>query len=97
MVSRTTEQFYSRGACLKKHHSNDPDGGFKLIGDTITPGFLFSGWIYSPSDRSKDGIADRIAIEDKNNNGYGFIVAHFNDWVGIEKRDNGNGNTIRKT
>lgn len=81
------------GACsLKKIAHNDPNGGYKLINRTLKPSFCFSGWIFRPSDFD-GGPADRVALEDDNGNGYGFLVRHeMNDcFVFIEKREDGIG------
>jgi len=79
--------------CLKKDNKNDPHGGFKIIGTKIGLGFIFSGWIYRPSNQP-GGKGDRLAIEDSQFNGYGFAVAHGSNFVSIERRDQGLPTTI---
>lgn len=74
--------------CLKKDITNDPHGGFKIIGRKIGLGFVFSGWIYRPSSQ-KGGKGDRIAIEDESFNGYGFAIAHGANYIAIERREFG--------
>ena len=66
----------------------DPDGGFREIDSVIRRGFVFSGWIYSPSGRPQ-GKADRLAIEDSAHNGYGFSVNLTDGKFCIERRENG--------
>jgi len=86
-------QTHSGNSCLKKINNNDPNGGFKKIGRKINLGFIFTGWIYRPSDL-QGGANDRIAIEDENHNGYGFAVRHNAKSANIERRDNGTGAMI---
>lgn len=74
--------------CLKKDGNNDPHGGFRSVGKTFGLGFVFSGWIFRPSSK-KGGKGDRIAIEDKSFNGYGFSIAHGGKFLVIERRDSG--------
>ena len=88
-VSITDERAYSLKTCLKKDGDYDPHGGYKEIGKEISPGFIFSGWIYAPTERGKDAHGDRIAIEDKEFNGYGFAVVHGGKFIEIERRENG--------
>ncbi len=91
MVSHSKEQQYIGAYSLKKSDHGDPNGGFRKIketGENIDRGFVFSGRIYSPSVRDA-GPADRLAIEDSNNNGYGFNVNLTAKRVVIERRDNG--------
>lgn len=55
---------------------------------------IFSGKIYRPS-KHKDGIADRLAIEDENSNGYGFFAGR-NGKLAIEKRTRGEPSTLKE-
>lgn len=87
-VSHVSQVSRTGRFCLKKDGEGDPSGGFRQIGRSISPGFLFSGWIYRP-DRRTRGNGDRIAIENEEGNGYGFTVAHFQDQIWIEKRTGG--------
>jgi hypothetical protein len=89
IISHTSDVSHTGRFCLKKDGEGDPSGGFRQIGRSISPGFLFSGWIYRP-DRRTRGNGDRIAIESEQGNGYGFTVAHFQDQIWIEKRTGGN-------
>jgi hypothetical protein len=73
---------------LKKSDNNDPNGGWKEIGRSVGPGFAFSGWIYRPVKQG-GGQADRLAIEDSRNNGYGFAVDRARNTAYIERRDIG--------
>jgi len=94
MISRDTENSYSFRACLRKHNRPDPHGGYKLIGGEIVPDILFSGWLYRPSNVETLGTAERLALEDRNYDGYGFYVSHGINRVGIERRHNGNEESI---
>jgi len=94
-ISITDETSYSLKHCLKKDGASDPHGGYKKIGRTISANFVFSGWIYAPFNRGKDAYGDRIAIEDKEFNGYGFAVAHGGKFIEIERREHGIGQTIK--
>ncbi len=93
-VARSKDvQAHSGKFCLKKQNNNDPHGGFKRIGQKLGLGFIFSGWIYRPSNQS-GGKGDRIAIEDAEFNGYGFGIAHASNFVEIERRDKGAATSI---
>ncbi|WP_022665459.1 hypothetical protein [Desulfospira joergensenii] len=60
--------------CLKKTGFNDPNGGIKEF-KKVGRGLLFSGWLHRPSS-SDGGPADRLSIEDRDGNGYGFAIRH---------------------
>ncbi len=87
-VSRSDENSWSGKYSLKKDKNPDPYGGYRLIGKKIKPPFLFCGWIYR-SDIAEGRWADRLAIEDENNNGYGFSISHGNRVSAIERREGG--------
>jgi hypothetical protein len=76
----SSERSYSGSHSFKKIIHNDPSGAYRLIDKTLKTGFCFSGWIYRPSNFS-GGENDRIALEDKNGNGYGFLVGHRKDYT----------------
>ena len=84
------QKSHSGSYSFKKRLHNDPDGAYKLIERTLKPNFCFSGWVYRPSD-FRGGQNDRIALEDKNGNGYGFMVGHQEEYTifCIERRTNG--------
>lgn len=90
-VSLSNEIVPKRGKyCLKKElHHDRVGGGFKNLRKSIGLGIVFSGWIYRPSNSSSTSLGDRLAIEDKNNNGYGFSVDHRLEAIWIERRDKG--------
>ncbi len=81
--------------CLKKEHRNDPHGGYKIIGKSIGLGFIFSGWLFRPSGKP-GGQGDRLAIEDMEFNGYGFLVDHGANFAVIERRGKGIASEISK-
>lgn len=93
-VYKTSEKSRSGTYSLKKEANTDPHGGYLLIGKKIEPPFIFSGWVYR-SDIANGRWADRIALEDENNNGYGFAVSHGNKLTFIEQRNNGKGQVLR--
>jgi len=86
-------QAHSGNSCLKKQDHNNPHGGFKRIGRKINLGFIFSGWIYRPSNQP-GGKGDRLAIEDAEFNGYGLSIGHSRGIAHIERRDKGSATTI---
>lgn len=88
-VFHSDEYAHNGKFSLKKSGFNDPNGGFKRT-KKIKRGFIFSGWIYRPS-QGDGGPADRLAIEDSNGNGYGFGIRHENEsfLLSIEKRMEG--------
>lgn len=94
-VFHSDEKSHSGACSLKKITYNDPNGGYKLISKKVKPNFCFSGWIFRPSGYD-GGPADRLALEDDNGNGYGFVVRHeMNDFfVFIEKREDGIGTSF---
>ena len=95
-VYKSDEISWSGKFSLKKDANPDPYGGFRLLGRKIKAPFIFSGWIYR-SDIENGRWADRLALEDENNNGYGFSVSHGNRAIGIERRDGGVGTFLPKS
>lgn len=91
-VTQSTEEIKYCPASLKKINNNDPNGGWKSLGQTIGRNYVFEGWIYRPSSYS-GGACDRLAISDSNFNGYGFGTC--GDNVFIERRDNGTGQSLK--
>lgn len=81
---------------LKKDEANDPDGGYKTFDREIGSGFVFSGWVYRPSEY-KGGAWDRLAIENSHCDGYGFTVAHNRKTIWIERRVKGISNPKSNT
>lgn len=92
-VYKTGEISWCGKFSLKKDSNPDPYGGYRLLGRKIKAQFIFSGWIYR-SDIEDGRWADRIAIEDQDNNGYGVCVSHGNHRSYIEKRVGGRGHGI---
>jgi hypothetical protein len=93
-VSRSDEITPRSGAfCLRKDSAGDPSGGFRQLPRPVDLGLVFSGWIYSP-ERRAGGRADRLAVEDRDFDGYGFCVDHGSDAVWIERRDRGRATVI---
>lgn len=92
IVSLSNEIVKTGQYSLKKDQHSDPNGGYKVI-PGVGLGISLEGWIYRPSN-FKGGSADRLAIEDRDFNGYGFIVNHQNNNFGIERRDGGIGHLI---
>ena len=92
-VSWSTAVAHGGVASLKKDGNNDPNGGYKLLGQTIGLDVELEGWIYRPSPWSGGG-ADRLAIEDSSFNGYGFQISHDNNYAYIERRDSGSPTTL---
>lgn len=93
-VYKSDETSWCGKFSLKKEGNPDPYGGYKLIGKKIKAPFIFSGWIYR-SDIENGRWADRLAIEDENNNGYGFSISHGNRVTAIERRDKGKGRALK--
>ncbi len=91
VVEKTKEQNISGKFSLKKINSNDPHGGYKEFNSIINRGFIFEGWIYSPSDRS-GGTQDRISITNSDFNGYGIGISGNN--IYIERRQTGDSDAI---
>ena len=87
-VEKSDEKLWCVSYSLKKDTKSDPNGGYKLIGKKIKAPFIFSGWIYR-SNIENGRWTDRLAVEDENNNGYGFGVGHGTKITAIERRDNG--------
>ena len=92
-IEPSSDVAYKGKHSLKKDKYGDPSGGYKKLPKVINRKevecIIFSGWIYRPSDRM-GGIADRLAIEDENFNGYGFFAGHKNlSIIAIEKRTKG--------
>jgi hypothetical protein len=86
---------------IEKINNSDPNGGYKPIGaaiSTAVQGYILDGRIYRP-DPYGGGAADRLAIENSANNGYGFIINHTggSNYIGIEERISGTGSTLGST
>ncbi len=90
-VSQSADFAHSGKYSLKKDKMNDPHGGHRTFDVTVHGGFIFSGWLYRPSEGMR-GVGERLAIEDNRGSGYGFCVSHQIDGVviyAIELRENG--------
>ncbi len=75
---------------LRKERPADPNGVYRMLSRRAGLGLLFSGWIYRPTEGGQGGLGDRLAVEDSDFNGYGFVVSHGeNSWAAIERRDAG--------
>jgi len=90
-VSQSDDFEHGGKYSLKKDNSNDPHGGCRTF-DVIVPAhFIFSGWLYRPSEGMR-GVAEHLAVEDNRGCGYGFCVSHKIDGLvvyAIEVRENG--------
>ncbi len=99
VVEQSSDIAYKGRYSLKKDKFGDPNGGYKELSRKLNRKevecIIFSGWIYRPSDRMQ-GIADRLAIEDENFNGYGFFAGH-NGILAIEKRINASPKKLKET
>jgi hypothetical protein len=81
---------------IEKINNSDPHGGYKLIAvalNTAAQGYTFEGRVYRPSPYG-GGAADRFAIENSSFSGYGIIVNHSSNTVGIEERSSGSGSSL---
>lgn len=90
-VSQSDEFAHSGKYSLKKGKNNDPHGGYRRFDVPISGGFIFTGWLYRPSEGMR-GVAERLALEDDRGCGYGFCVSHkINEVVifSMELRENG--------
>jgi len=87
-VYQSAEQAYEGSYSLKKDSNNDPNGGYKPIGQTISRGYILQGYVYRPGAWS-GGSIDRIGLEDSSFNGYTFAVNHRFNWIWIDRRDSG--------
>ncbi len=91
-VIHSSEYVHSGNLSLKKDANTDPHGGLKILDGPIPLGFIFSGWMYRPSDGGLN--LDRLGIENDENNGYGFYVDHRKVEFRIERRDKGRASYI---
>ena len=89
-VFKTNEAYWCGEHSLKKDTNEDPYGGYKLIRKNIKAPFTFTGSILR-SDIEEGRWADRIAIENQDNNGYGICISHGNHRTYVEKRVSGRG------
>lgn len=99
VVEQSSDVAYKGRYSLKKDKFGDPNGGYKKLPRKINRKeiecIIFSGWIYRQSNRM-GGIADRLAIEDENFNGYGFCAVH-SGRLSIEKRINAFPKMLKET
>jgi len=100
IIEQSDDVAYKGKYSLKKDKFGDPNGGYKELPRKINrkelERIIFSGWIYRPSDRMS-GPGDRLAIEDKDHNGYGFLAGHGSrSAIAIEKRIKGSPKTLKE-
>ena len=78
----------SGAGSLMKDDRNDPDGGWKSLGGTLSGDFVVEAWAYRPSGWSGGG-SDRFGIEDAGHNGYSINVTHSSNRLSIDRRSGG--------
>ena len=92
-VYQDTTYVYQGSYSLKKGDYCDPNGGYKLIGKTITVsstlGIAVEAWDYRPESLGTDCPVDRFGIEDSNFNGYTTVISRYGGDLGIDVRTGG--------
>lgn len=92
-VAWTTEQAYVGTHSLKKYNKCDPNGGYKLIGNTIPRGnIVFEAIMYRGGD-STNCWAERVGVEDSSFNGYSVAHGSNESTLWIDTRNNGQWST----
>jgi len=77
-VSQSSNYAYRGTYSLYKYGDNDPDGGYKDMGVTLTrstdANIVVEAWIYRAN--LNGGSYDRVGLIDASGNGYGFALGH---------------------
>ncbi|MHC1624028.1 MAG: XkdQ/YqbQ family protein, partial [Candidatus Methanospirareceae archaeon] len=85
VVSQSNEEAYEGSYSLKKDAYGDPNGGYKELGAVLSQPFKLEVWV--KRTYLSGANYDRIGVIDEDGNGYGFIVDHGGNRVGLERRD----------
>ena len=94
-LSHSKDQSLVEGGSLKKEGAGDPHGGYKEFGTPIDQGFVLTGAVFRPAQFT-GGKAERLALEDSNQNGYGFSVDRNLGVSSIDRRVQGSHKVIRQ-
>lgn len=78
-VSQSSTRAYEGTFSLIKSAGSLGNGGYKILGVTLTKPYTLEYWAYSVSPRT--ALSDRVSIVDSNNNGYGVSVSDANSKI----------------
>jgi len=92
-VIQDNAQAFDGSYSLLKQNNNDPNGGIRRLHLAESPGVLFWGYVFRPSNYAGDGD-DALALVDVNGDGYGFRVDHDANEIAIHRRDGGTPTTL---
>ncbi|MGR9051353.1 MAG: S8 family serine peptidase [Gammaproteobacteria bacterium] len=84
----------SDGWVVRKTGSNDPNGGFATLGQSLND---FELTLYTRKVNTNGGSLNRYSLTDGNGNGYGINLAMTANYIAIEKRSVWNANTIKQS
>jgi len=85
-VTQDNTRAYEGTYSAHKTTSNDPNGAYKDIGQTLGRDIALEFRVNRNSGYS-GGAADRIGLIDNSGNGYGWYFTHSSDYVRTERRD----------
>ena len=91
-VIQTSDYVRSGSYALKKIDNNDPNGGYKDIGETLGRDIIVECWNYRPNYAS--GTYDRVGVIDDSGNGYGLMHSCQDSYLGVDKRTNYHANYV---
>lgn len=80
---------------LCKSGPGDPNGVFRCLPEAASRPISLTTWLCHPAPRT-GGPADRVAVEDKGGNGYGFCLTQGGKQLSIERRDSAHPTMIKQ-
>ena len=84
-VIQTSDYVRSGSYALKKIDNDDPNGGYKDIGETLGRDIIVECWNYRPNYAG--GSYDRVGVIDNDGDGYGLMHS-CGGYLGVDKRTN---------
>ena len=91
-VLEDKKSFNGRDNVILKKKNNDPHGGYdERLKDINHRDFILQGWFAYHSE-NKGGSLIRLSVSNNNPDGYGPVIGE--DYIAIERRDNGAGSRI---
>jgi uncharacterized repeat protein (TIGR01451 family) len=90
VVSQSADRAYAGTNAAYKTTNDDPDGAYKGFGQSFGRDIVLEAWVNRNASYT-GGPADRFGILDSSFNGYGWVINHSSDWMGVDVRTNNTG------